>query len=125
MAVTGNQQVKHPGGCRPIIDKLLFCQLLWIDDPDGGGQPLVPVNHAVPHHRDPYLIGQMPDHNGLRAVKDHAGFMQHPPDHVHGVLRRVKMLLAWQDIAVGIGDFYILPLVDVDLLHIIAGKVTA
>ena len=66
MAVTGNQQVKHPGGCRPIIDKLLFCQLLWVDDPDGGGQPLILVNHTVPHHRDPYLIGQMSHHNGLR-----------------------------------------------------------
>ncbi len=35
------------------------------------------------------------------------------------------MLFTGQNFPVGIGDFYILPLVDVDLLHIIAGKVTA
>ena len=65
----------------------------------------------------------MSHHNGLGAVKNHAGLVEHPSDYVNGVLGRIEMLFTGQNFPVGIGDFYIFPLVDVDFLHIIPVQV--
>ena len=119
MAVTGRQQVQHFSGCRAKADKLLFREFPGVDDTDRSGKPLVFVNHAVPHDCDTDFVGKMPHHDGLGTVKNHAGLVEHTADHINGVLGRIEMLFARQNVAVGIGDFDVFPLVDVDFLHII------
>ena len=86
MTVAGRQQVQHFSGRRTKAYKLFLGQLAGINDSDGSGKSFILVNHAVPHDRDADFVGQMPHHDGLCAVKNHAGLVEHTADYINGVL---------------------------------------
>ena len=81
------------------------------------------VGQRVAQDGDADFVAQMPHDGRLRMVQNHAGFMQQAPHHINGMFGAVEFFIGGNHPAVGIGDFYVLPGIDVNFLNIGGKKV--
>lgn len=63
------------------------------------------------------IFGEMAQYGGAGIVQHHTGNMEHPADHIDGMVGAVEVLLQLDHLAAGIQNFNITPGIDIDLLN--------
>ena len=114
---TGGKKVQHRTcGCA-APDKILLLHILRVDDSDRGADSHILIHQRSLEYCDTDIFGEMAQYGGAGIVQHHTGNMEHPADHIDGMVGAVEVLLQLDHLAAGIQNFNITPGIDIDLLN--------
>lgn len=91
--------------------------ILRVDDSDRGADSHILIHQRSLEYCDTDIFGEMAQYGGAGIVQHHTGNMEHPADHIDGMVGAVEVLLQLDHLAAGIQNFNITPGIDIDLLN--------
>ena len=114
---TGSQKVKHFSSGTAGVQQFFFTDGLLVDNTDGGIDAYIRIHNGSFIHRNTDVLVQKSHNAGHGVINDHAAGVEHPADHIDGVLGRTEFIRDLDATPTGFDHFNVVVGVDVDLLN--------
>ena len=113
----GGKEVQHRACGSAAPDEILLLHILRVDDSDRGADSHILIHQRSLEYGDTDIFGEVAQYGGAGVVQHHTRNMEHPADHIDGMVGTVKVFLQLDHLAAGIQNFNITPGIDIDLLN--------